>query len=185
MTKTYAALLGSGVVALLVLFVASHPATATPVFFTFDAILETGDLPGTTFVGSFSYDTAGSTGVGMEFLPLTSLDFVLLGVPFTLADIKQGGQVILEDGAFSLFRAAFLPPPPAGSPVSDIAFGFGGPGVIGYAVPPGLSDIGSGQYFAHPRVTPAPSTLVCLGLGMLAMAAIATTRARRRQTAST
>ena len=169
------------------LCIVGQPAVATPVGYAFDASLQTGVLAGATFSGSFTYDDAGASGIGKEFLFLTSLDFTLLGVPFSLADIKQGGQAILQDGALSYFTAAFLPPPPANSPVSDIAFGFGGPGVIGYAMPPGLSDIATGQYILHPRTIPAPSSLACLALGLAALAATSTRRrfVARRQTSST
>ena len=175
------------VAALTGLGMAGQPAVAASVGYTFDASLLTGVLAGTTFSGSFTYDDAGASGIGKEFLFLTSLDFTLLGVPFDLQDIKQGGQAILEDGTLSYFTAAFLPPPPANSPVSDIAFGFGGPGVIGYAMPPGLSDIASGQYILHPRAVPGPGSLACLALGLAVLAPTLTRRriVARRPKAST
>jgi hypothetical protein len=155
------------------LCVVNQPALATIIGYTFDANLQTGPLAGTSFSGLLSYDDAGATGVGQEFLELASLDFTLLGVSFTRADIKQGGQAILEDGVLSYFTAAFFPPPPDNSPVSDIAFGFGGPGVIGYTTPPGFTNFGSGQYTLHPSAIPAPSTLACVALGLGALAAAA------------
>ena len=145
------------------------PAAATPIHNIFDARLLTGPLAGTTFDGSFSYDDAGVTGINTEFLQLTSLNFTVFGVPFTLADVKQGGQAILEHGVVAFFTAAFLPPPPAGVPVSDLAFGFGDPGVIGYAVPPGFSDFGSGEYIVHPGAAPGLSSLACLFFGLVTL----------------
>jgi hypothetical protein len=141
-------------------------AKATIVGFDFDASLQTGALAGTTFLGTGSYDTAGVTGVGEEFVALTSLQFSLLGVSFTESDIRQGGQAILEDGLLSFFTAAFFPPPPVGSPVSDIAFGFGGPGIIGYITPP--ADFGAGTYTLSPANIPEPAPAWTFGLALLA-----------------
>ena len=149
--------LGCSIRGLGILLLLAHgltsPAKATIVEFDFDASLQTGVLAGTSFPGTGSYNTASVTGVGQEFVSLASLEFSLLGILFTASDIKQGGQAILQDGVLSYFTAAFFPPPPSGSPVSDIAFGFGGPGVIGYITPP--QDFGGGVYTLIP--VPAPS----------------------------
>jgi hypothetical protein len=144
----------------------AHPAAAAIVTYDFNAHLQTGPLAGTAFTGSLAYDNAASTGIGTEFLPLAALDFSLLGVSFSVPDIKQGGQAILQNGDFSYFTAAFFPPPPNGAAVSDIAFGFGGPGVIGYAVPPGLANGGMGTYatFLAPVDEPSAWTLVLGGI---------------------
>jgi hypothetical protein len=137
-------------------------AGATPIPFTFDASLQTGPLSGTQFSGTASYDNQGETGIGPEFLPLTSLNFSLLGFPFTLADISQGGQAILQDGTLSYFTAAFFPASPP-SPVNDIAFGFGGPGIIGYSTPPGFN-FGEGVYTVTPIPEPPTLLLCCIAL---------------------
>lgn len=152
---------------LSVLLVAIAPADATIVAFGFDASLQTGALAGTTFPGTGSYNSAGMTGVGQEFLPLTSLDFTLHGVEFTREDISQGGQAILQDGVLSFFTAAFFPPPPVGSPVSDIAFGFGGPVIIGYITPSQI--FGSGVYTLTSASIPEPSPACVLALALLAL----------------
>ena len=149
------------------------PAQATLVGFDFDASLETGALTGTTFPGTGSYDTAGTTGIGEEFLTLDLLQFSLLGVPFTKADITQGGQAILEDGVLSYFTAAFFPPP-ENSPVSDIAFGFGGPGIIGYFTSPDI--VGSGTYTVSSVGIPEPPAVAVIGLALLAWALCARLR---------
>jgi hypothetical protein len=113
--------------------------------FQFNATLDTGTLAGTSFSGTGSFDRQGMTGSGEEFLTLTALDFVLDGASFTKADIDQGGQVILEDGVLSSFTAAFFPPPPDNTSLGNLAFGFGGPRVIGYSTLPG-PDFGSGNF---------------------------------------
>ncbi len=153
----------------LVFGMTSLPAPAATIGFSFNATLLTGAFTGTNFSGTGSYDTSGSTGMGQEFLTLTTLDFTLLGVPFTRADIFQGGQAILQNGALTYFTAAFFPPPPPSAPVNDMAFGFGGPGIIGYSTPPG-SNFGSGIYTLSPSPIPEPAALklVALGLSVLA-----------------
>src|SRR5579863_8845193 len=124
----------------------TQPAAANIVDDNFNADLQTGVLAGTSFSGSFSYDNSGMTGIGVEFFTLGTLDFTLLGVSFNRAEVSQGGQAVIQYGIFSYFTAAYFPPPPAASPVSDIAFGFGGPGVIGYIAPPGSHEFGLGSY---------------------------------------
>jgi hypothetical protein len=113
----------------------------------FTADLTTGTLAQTEFYGSFSYDIAGTTGIGTEYISLTALAFTLDGVDFTKTDLNQGGQVITQDGYPSYFTGAFTPPPK--SPITDIAFGFGGPGIIGYSTP---GVFGAGTYQLVPTL---------------------------------
>jgi hypothetical protein len=143
-------------------------ANAADVQYEFQASLTDGPLQGTSFVGTFSFDAGGITGVGMEYLTLTSLDFNLLGTTFTRADIKQGGQAILDNGKLDYFTAAFFPPPPLASPVQDIAFGFGGPGIIGYVkVINGVQVFGQGRYAFSAGAVPEVSTLGLMSVGLL------------------
>lgn len=151
--------------------VEAKSAQATILTYNFDASLDSGPLSRTEFSGSFSFDNSGSTGTGKEFFSLKTLDFNLLGTTFTRADIRQGGQAILNNGNLEYFTAAFFPPPPANSPVSDIAFGFGGPGIIGYTIPSGLTNFGEGSYTIRTQTVPEPSALygsiAALGVGLL------------------
>ena len=155
-------------------FVLSGSARAATVDFQFNAALQTGALAGTDFSGTASYDNQGETGSGTEYFSLTSLNFTLFGVSFTKADIDQGGQVILQDGALFDFTAAFFPPPPANAPVSDIAFGFGGPGIIGYFTVP--DSAGSGTYTLTAVPEPAAFGVCLLGLPALATHKLARAR---------
>jgi hypothetical protein len=136
-------------------------AKASIIDFQFEASLESGTLAGTQFSGTASYDNAGSTGIGTEYLSLVSLNFSLLGSSFTLADIGQGGQAILQNGDLSYFTAAFFPQT---GPFDDLAFGFGGPGIIGYSTPPGFN-FGAGVYEIGP--VPEPPSLLLCGVGLL------------------
>lgn len=154
----------------LALLLSAAPGGAAVVPFDFEATLATGPLAGTVFSGSASYDNTRATGTGQEYLSLTSLSFTLDGTVFTRSDIDQGGQAFLSNGVLSYFTAAFFPPPPAGSPVNDIAFGFGGPGIIGYSVPPGFN-YGQGSYVLLAAPVPEPSPLAPLALGLLAATA--------------
>jgi hypothetical protein len=119
--------------------------------FHFDAFLNTGPLTGTFFDGTGSYNSTGETGMGEEFLNLTSLNFKLLGTKFTHADIYQGGQAVLENGILVDFTAAMLAPS-SNSPVTQIVFGFGPPNQVFYETP-GSEIIGSGVFLPEPRGT--------------------------------
>jgi hypothetical protein len=143
------------------------PANAAIIHKSFVATLDTGAYSGTVFPGTFSYNNATVTGVGTEYVGLTSLNFTLKGVAFTRFDIDEGGQAVLEDGVFSYFTAAIFPPTPWPAPVSDIAFGFGGPGVIGYIT--GANDFGSGTYMIVSASVPEPATPAVMALGLLVL----------------
>jgi hypothetical protein len=138
-------------------------AEASTIPFQFTGDLQTGVFAGTLFAGTASFDSTGVTGIGTEYFSLTSLNFNVAGTPFTLADISQGGQVILEDNIISYFTAAFFPTP---SPFTSFAFGFGGPGVIGYAVGP---DFGARVYTIQPVAEPATLTLFGIACSALSL----------------
>jgi hypothetical protein len=105
-------------------------AAATIVQGTFQATFDTGSLAGTTFKVAFSYDADQVQSDG--FVGLRSIDFTLGGAVFNRTFINQGGQLIFHNGALDNITASFQGQMPAGSPVSNVTFGFGGPGVIGY-----------------------------------------------------
>jgi hypothetical protein len=102
---------------------------------SFVASLTSGSLSGVQFTVSYSYDNSGITGGSGDYLPLNSFDFDLLGTHFSKDDIYQGGQVIFHYGILYNVTAAFDPyvsESPTNAPLNSIAFGFGGPGIIGY-----------------------------------------------------
>ena len=119
--------------AVLLLLIAATAAQGEVVFRRLNARLDTGSLAGTTFPVSFSYDSSQVSPSGDSYVQLTSFDFTLLGVQFTRNDIFQGGQAVFHDGVINNVTASFQVILPPNSPVSNITFGFGGPGVIGYA----------------------------------------------------
>jgi hypothetical protein len=119
--------------AVLLLLIAATAAHGEVVFRQLNASLETGSLAGTTFPVSFSYDSSQVSPSGDSYVQLTSFDFTLLGIQFTRNDIFQGGQAVFHDGVINNVTASFQVNLPPNSPVSNITFGFGGPGVIGYA----------------------------------------------------
>lgn len=150
--------------------------TAATIDFQFTASLQTGALAGTDFTGTASYNNQGVTGTGTEYLLLTSLDFSLLGYPFTLADVDQGGQAILQNGTLEYFTAAFFPESST-APVNDLAFGFGGPEIIGYSTAPGFNP-GMGTY-AITQASPEPSSLALCGISLFATLLIYWTSLRK------
>jgi hypothetical protein len=115
---------------LLVVYAAG--ARSEIVMSSFNASLDTGSLAETSFVVSFSYDSSQVSPVGDSYVQLNSFDFTLLGVAFTRDDIFQGGQAIFRDGTINNVTASFQVILPPNSPVENITFGFGGPGVIAY-----------------------------------------------------
>ena len=150
---------------LLTLLLLSLPASAraTTITSSFDASLTSGWLAGTNFTVAFSYENASLTGIGQEYLSLLSFNFTLLGTQFDREEISQGGQAIFQNGILQYVTAAYFPPPPANAAVSDIAFGFGGPGVIGYI---DLNrQFGSGSYALAPTV-PEQSSFLSLLVGL-------------------
>jgi hypothetical protein len=122
------------VLAVFTLFFATPETTAASnvVFYSFDASLDSGSLAGTTFSVCYSYDADQVTSTGESYVSLDSFDFTLLGVQFTRSAIFQGGQVIFKDSVARDVTASFQVVLPAGSPVNNITFGFGGASVIGY-----------------------------------------------------
>jgi hypothetical protein len=158
---------------LFLLLAAALLAPASTVDFAFDATLQTGSLAGTSFAGTGSYDNAALTGAGTEYAFLTALDFTVDGALFSKTDIDQGGQAVLQDGTLDYFTAAFFP---SSGPFNDLAFGFGGPGVIGYSAPP-VIDVGLGTYtITSVETVPEPAALL---LGAAGFSAMATIRRRR------
>ena len=130
--------------------VAMPPARAGLVAGSLNASLDSGSLAGVMFPVMFSYDSKDVNPVGESFVTLASFDFVLLGVPFTRNDIFQGGQAIFENGVIDNVTASFQVILPPNSPVNNITFGFGGPGVIGYA--DRNNHFGSGTFTFVPEV---------------------------------
>jgi hypothetical protein len=155
-------------------FVLSGSGKAATVDFQFNAALQTGALAGTDFSGTASYDNQGETGSGIEYFSLTSLNFTLLGVSFTKADIDQGGQAILQTALCSTLRRHFSP---RRQPMLLLATSHSAlvdPASFGYFTVPDSS--GSGTYTL--TAVPEPAAFgVCL-LGLLALATHKLARAR-------
>ena len=153
------------------------PARANVVIATLNASLDSGSLTGVMFPATFSYDSNEVNPIGESFVTLQSFDFVLLGVPFTRNDIFQGGQAIFENGVIENVTASFQVVLPPNSPVNNITFGFGGPGVIGYI---DLNDqFGSGT-FTFASSVPEPGSFP-----LLATIALLLTAMRKRERAVT
>jgi hypothetical protein len=121
------------IAALIIVLTAVSRADAQNVAYgILDASLDDGSLAGTTFQVAFSYDADQVADVGESYVELLSFDFTLLGTTFSRDWIFQGGQAIFQDGVIENVTASFQVFMPPDSPVSNITFGFGGDGVIGY-----------------------------------------------------
>ena len=116
------------------LLLSALPGLATPIVSSqVVSTLTSGSLAGTSIPVSFSYDAGQVLPSGDSFITLSSINFTLLGVAFTRNNIDQGGQVMFHNGVIENLTASFQGTPlPANSPVENITYGFGGPGVIGY-----------------------------------------------------
>ena len=123
----------SVITVVLLFFVSSLHASANNIMvWTFVASLDTGSMAGKTFPVCYSYDADQVAPVGESYVQLNSLEFTLGDAQFTRNDIFQGGQVIFSDGVAQNVTASFQVFMPPNSPVTNITFGFGGDGVIGY-----------------------------------------------------
>src|SRR5262249_37252589 len=109
-----------------------HASANNIMVWTFVASLDTGSMAGKTFPVCYSYDADQVAPVGESYVQLNSLEFTLGDAQFTRNDIFQGGQVIFSDGVAQNVTASFQVFMPPNSPVTNITFGFGGDGVIGY-----------------------------------------------------
>lgn len=127
--------------------------------------LTTGSLAGVTFSVMYSYDASQINPSGDSYITLSSFDFNLLGTEFMRSDINQGGQVVFRNGILNNVTASFQGVLPPGSPVNDISFGFGGPGVIGYVDRAGAFGDGSFRFSAAPE--PRTLTICVVALSCL------------------
>jgi hypothetical protein len=142
------------------------PAPASLVMATFNASLDSGTLTGTKFPVMYSYDSSEVHPVGESFVTLQTFNFVLLGVPFTRQYIFQGGEAIFENGVIENVTASFQVTLPPNSPVNNITFGFGGPGVIGYL---DLNNQSGSGTFTFPSAVPEPSSFQLLATGAVCL----------------
>jgi hypothetical protein len=144
------------VVVVLAALAACNGVFGQNVFGTLEASLDAGSLAGTSFTVAYSYDASQVNAIGESYVVLSSIDFTLLGANFTKSYLTQGGQVIFENGIPNNVTASFQGAPPS-SPVNNITFGFGGPGVIGYVDLVG--NFGAGSFRFTPRFFAGEVTL--------------------------
>lgn len=159
--------------ALAALLLASVPATEAAVLnFTVNGTLDSGFYTGATYSGYFSFDDAGLTNSGTEWLPVSNLSLDLLGTTYdeTDADVGSVAEVGYQDGAFLGLSFSVSSADPQfslipGTVDSSDAY-------LGYDTTQGLSGAGSIGF----TQVPEPETLSL----MLAGLAVATFRTRRR-----
>lgn len=82
----------------LALFLGGNTVHAATVPYEFSVSVDSGPRNGALFGGGFSYDDAGLSGVGEEYLALDSFTFAFEGDPLTLAD-DPAAEAVFYDGA--------------------------------------------------------------------------------------
>jgi hypothetical protein len=155
-------------------FLSAHLLSASTLDFSFSADIQMGIGAGTGFSGTGSYDNSQATGVGVEYVPLTSFDLTAFSETITLANVFEDGDAILDNGVLTSFKLGASTSPyfeflfdepsfylgPADAGVFYDSLGFNG------AVAP---DLGSGTYQITSTV-PEPAGVGLLGLACWAMA---------------
>jgi hypothetical protein len=105
--------------------------------------------------------------MGDSFVSLSSMDFTLGNATFHRSDIFQGGQVIFHNAILQNLTASFQVILPPQSPVNNITYGFGGPGVIFYLDLANQEGAGSFTFAPAPVPEPRSVFILALGLGVL------------------
>lgn len=137
-------------------------------------MLDSGHYTGQSFAGTFSFDDAGLTGFGDEWLTVDSLALNFAGMAYTLADADATAEVSFFDGAFLglAYSASNLNPQISFIP----GFNALNEAYVAYDISHGLSGAGDAIYAPVPE--PETYALLLAGLGLLGVAA------RRRRLAA-
>ncbi len=148
----------------------STSAVAATLTYDFDVAIDSGDLFGETFSGSFSFDDLSVTGSDEEFIAVDSLSFDYLGVEYTEAD--GFAEAVFFDGDFLglEFAAADFSFIPGLFDLSEAFFAYDGDEIGG------AGDIDYTLRTGDPVKTPEPA-------GLLAIAMIGGAMACRARTA--
>lgn len=86
--------------AILGLAIAAPAAQAAIQTWNFSGTVESGSLLGQTYAGVFSFDDAGLTNTGSEYLAVTSLNMAFNSTIYTLADELALTEAAFENGDF-------------------------------------------------------------------------------------
>lgn len=154
----------------LALCAALPAAQAATHAYNFSGAMDSGAHNGSNFTGSLSFDDAGLTGIGDEWLNAASVSFSFLGNTWTLGHAAPGSmaEVAFTDGAF-LGLSFSVNAPNLG--FSLMPASFGDPAWIAYdviqngQVVSGLS--GAGTVIYAPVPEPDASSMLLAGLGLI------------------
>lgn len=132
--------------------------------YSFNGTLESGSLIGQAYSGSFSFDDAGLTGTGSEWLAVSSLSMNLNSATYTLADAAAPAEVAYFDGSFLGLSYSNL----VGDPLFSLVAGTTalGEAFIAYDPAAGISGTGSVSYM-QPVPEPETYAMLLAGLGLL------------------
>jgi hypothetical protein len=81
--------------ALLAAFPAAQAATQT---YAFSGAMDSGYYNSAAFSGQFSFDDAGLTSIGTEYLSLSSLSMTFLSSPWNLTHAESISEVVFDNG---------------------------------------------------------------------------------------
>ncbi len=160
--------------ALAALLLAAVPTHAAMQIWNFSGALDSGHFAGGTFEGVVSFDDAALTGVGSEWLPVSSLKLTFLGDFYRGYQADAQPEVAFQDGTFLGVSASFS----SGDPQFALIGGLydSSDAFVAYDTSFGLSGAGSMVYAPVPE--PETYALMLAGLGLVGY------MARRRKVAS-
>lgn len=161
--------------ALAALLLTALPAAQAAIqTYNFDGMLESGAFIGQSYSGSFSFDDAGLTSIGTEWLAVSSLSMNIFSTTYTLADAAAPAEAAYFDGSFVGLSYSNL----VGDPGFSMIAGYSAlsEAYIAYDTTQGNSGTGSVS-FTTPIPEPDTYAMMLAGLGLLGF------MARRRRAA--
>ena len=152
--------------ALAALLLAALP-SAQAASYSFSGMMDSGSLIGESFLGSFSFDDLGLSGIGSEIRGLSSLSLRFAGQTYTLFDADAAPDVSYLDGAFlglSYSTTTIEPKVAFVAGYTDVSGAY-----LAYTKD-GLDGAGTVIYAAVPE--PESYAMFLAGLGLMGLAAL-------------